>query len=66
MIKLKLFFLLVLLSLSNAAFSQIRSFNSDPTIFMKELEDLFQKEKFEKEQFIAYCNNLNEKLMDLL
>jgi len=31
-----------------------------------ELEDLFQKEKFEKEQFIAYCNNLNEKLMDLL
>ena len=32
----------------------------------KELEDLFQKEKFEKEQFIAYCNNLNEKLMDLL
>ena len=30
-----------------------------------ELEDLFQKEKFEKEQFIAYCNNLNEKLMDL-
>ena len=42
MIKLKLFFLLVLLSLSNAAFSQIRSFNSDPTIFMKELEDLFK------------------------
>lgn len=31
-----------------------------------DLEDLFQKEKFEKEQFIAYCNNLNEKLMDLL
>jgi hypothetical protein len=30
-----------------------------------ELEDLFQKEKFEKEQFIAYCNNLNKKLMDL-
>ena len=31
-----------------------------------ELEDLFQKEKFEKEQFMTYCNNLNEKLMDLL
>ena len=42
MIKLKLFFLLVLLSLSNAAFSQIRSFNSDHTIFMNELEDLFK------------------------
>ena len=33
---------MVLLALSNAAFSQIRSFNSDPTIFMKELEDLFK------------------------
>ena len=31
----------------------------------KQLEDLLQKEKFEKEQFIAYCNNLNEKLMEL-
>lgn len=31
----------------------------------KELEDLFQKEKFEKEQFMTYCNNLNEKLMEL-
>jgi hypothetical protein len=30
-----------------------------------ELEDLFQKEKFEKEQFMTYCNNLNEKLMEL-
>jgi hypothetical protein len=30
------------------------------------LEDLFQKEKFEKEQFMTYCNNLNEKLMDLV
>lgn len=32
----------------------------------KKLEDLFQKEKFEKEQFITYCNNLNEKLMELI
>jgi hypothetical protein len=32
----------------------------------KELEDLFQKEKFEKEQFVAYCSNLNEKLMELM
>lgn len=31
----------------------------------KQLEDLLQKEKFEKEQFIAYCNSLNEKLMEL-
>ena len=31
----------------------------------KKLEDLFQKEKFEKEQFITYCNNLNDKLMQL-
>jgi hypothetical protein len=31
----------------------------------KELEDLFEKERFEKEQFIAYCNNLNEKIMVL-
>ena len=31
----------------------------------KKLEDLFQKEKFEKEQFITYCNNLNDKLMEL-
>jgi hypothetical protein len=32
----------------------------------KKLEDLFQKEKFEKEQFITYCNNLNDKLMELI
>ena len=31
----------------------------------KQLEDLLQKEKFEKEQFIAYCTSLNEKLMEL-
>lgn len=31
----------------------------------KELEDMFEKERFEKEQFIAYCNNLNEKIMVL-
>jgi hypothetical protein len=31
----------------------------------KQLENLLQKEKFEKEQFIAYCNSLNEKLMEL-
>jgi hypothetical protein len=31
----------------------------------KELESLFEKEKYEKEQFIAYCNNLNEKIMEL-
>jgi hypothetical protein len=31
----------------------------------KELEALFEKEKYEKEQFIAYCNNLNEKIMEL-
>jgi hypothetical protein len=29
------------------------------------LESLLEKEKFEKEQFIAYCNNLNEKMMEL-
>ena len=31
----------------------------------KQLESLLEKEKFEKEQFIAYCNNLNEKMMEL-
>jgi response regulator RpfG family c-di-GMP phosphodiesterase len=31
----------------------------------KQLESLLEKEKFEKEQFIAYCNNLNEKIMEL-
>ena len=31
----------------------------------KQLDDLLQKEKFEKEQFIEYCNNLNKKLMEL-
>ena len=31
----------------------------------KQLESLLEKEKFEKEQFIAYCNNLNEKLIEL-
>jgi hypothetical protein len=31
----------------------------------KQLENLLQKEKFEKEQFIEYCNNLNKKLMEL-
>jgi len=30
-----------------------------------ELEDLFQKEKFEKEQFIAYCVSLNDKIVEL-
>lgn len=29
----------------------------------KELEDLFQKEKFEKEQFREYCKILNEKMV---
>ena len=32
----------------------------------KQLESLLEKEKFEKEQFIAYCNNLNEKLIELI
>ncbi len=31
----------------------------------KQLESLLEKEKFEKEQFIAYCNNLNEKMIEL-
>jgi len=31
----------------------------------KQLENLLQKEKFEKEQFIEYCNSLNKKLMEL-
>ena len=31
----------------------------------KQLEGLLEKEKFEKEQFMAYCNNLNEKIVDL-
>ena len=31
----------------------------------KQLESLIEKEKFEKEQFMAYCNNLNKKLMEL-
>ena len=31
----------------------------------KQLESLLEKEKFEKEQFMAYCNNLNEKIVDL-
>ena len=30
----------------------------------KVLEAMFEKEKYEKEQFIAYCNNLNEKIME--
>ena len=32
----------------------------------KQLESLLEKEKFEKEQFIAYCNNLNEKMIELI
>ena len=28
-----------------------------------EMETLYQQEKFEKEQFIVYCNNLNEKIV---
>jgi len=38
---------------------------NDLLVRNKELEDMFEKEIFEKEQFIAYCNNLNEKIMVL-
>jgi hypothetical protein len=38
---------------------------NDLLVRNKELEDMFEKERFEKEQFIAYCNNLNEKIMVL-
>jgi hypothetical protein len=31
----------------------------------KQLESLLEKEKFEKEQFIEYCNSLNKKLIEL-
>lgn len=37
----------------------------DLLIKTKQLESLLEKEKFEKEQFIAYCNNLNEKMIEL-
>ena len=37
----------------------------DLVVRNKELEDMFEKERFEKEQFIAYCNNLNEKIVAL-
>jgi hypothetical protein len=31
----------------------------------KQLESLLEKEKFEKEQFIKYCNSLNKKMIEL-
>jgi hypothetical protein len=31
----------------------------------KQLESFLEKDKFEKEQFIAYCNNLNKKMIEL-
>ena len=34
-------------------------------IKITEMETLCQKETFEKEQFIVYCNNLNEKIVSL-
>lgn len=37
----------------------------DLVVRNKELEDMFERERFEKEQFIAYCNNLNEKIVAL-